>query len=126
MMPSSVDDRRLRPAVAGRARAALAAGCVLLVAGFVAVWILGQQATGATEPDSFLIRLYPGTWPPVARGFLWLIVGAAAVVFDLLVLDIAETRRGRRMIAAAAVVTGACFLVFAVASFVSAPWSVIH
>lgn len=110
----------------GGARAALAAACVVLVAGFVGIWILGQQATGATMPDTLLVHLYPGTWPPVARGFLWLVVGTAAVLFDLLMIDIAETDRGRKLVLAAATVTGLCFLIFAVGSFASAPWSVIH
>lgn len=118
--------KRFRLPVSGGRRAALAAVSLLLVVGFVGIWILGQNATGATVPDTFLVYLYPGTWHPVARGFLWLAVGAAAVVFDLLMLDIAETDRGRRFLLAGAAVTGMCFLVFAIGSFASAPWSVIH
>lgn len=118
--------KRFRLPVDGGVRAAVAVACLLLVAGFVGIWILGQNATGATVPDTFLVHVYPGTWPPAARGILWLVVGAAAVVFDLLMLDIAETERGRTLLLAGAGMTGTCFLIFAVGSFASAPWSVIH
>jgi len=126
MISPAADSERFRLPVEGGARAALAAACLLLVAGFVGIWILGQNATGATVPDTFLVHLYPGTWPPFARGVLWLAVGAAAVVFDLLMLDIAETERGRTLLLAVAGMTGLCFFTFAVGSFARAPWSVVH
>jgi hypothetical protein len=109
-----------------RARTLLAAICLGIVLGFVGIFFVGEQSTGATVPGGFLVHLYPGTWPPFARGVLWLVVGAAAVVFDLLAITWVETDRGRRGTIIVAAVTGMSFLIFASASFAGAGWSVIH
>jgi len=109
-----------------RGLAVLAFVCLGVVTWFVTIFLLGQQSTGAFAPNGFLIRLYPGSWSPLARGFLWLFVGAAAVTFDVIVLTWTDSDRGRRATAVAAAATGVCFLVFAIASFASAPWSVVH
>ena len=103
--------------------------CLLILFGFVALFLVGQTVSNdpTLEVPTLAERLYPGTWPPVARGLLWLITGSAAVGFDLLVVrPFAETRRGEVLVIASAVVTGASFLVFAVASFFGAAWTVIH
>lgn len=112
-------------------KAKLRLGIASLVASiaFIALWFVGQEASADPTLDvpGFVANLYPGTWPPVARGILWLFVGATAVGFDLAVMyPRAETRAGRASAATLAAIAGASFLAFAVGSFAGAPWSVIH
>ena len=110
-------------------RRQLLTACLLVLFAFLGLFLVGQ--TVSTDPTlevpTLAERLYPGTWPPVARGFLWLIAGAAAVGFDLFVVrPIVETRRGEIMVVVSAVITGGSFLAFAIASFLGAAWTVIH
>lgn len=111
-----------------RARTIVGVACALMVLTFSALWFVGQE----TSTESALAgrspnRMYPGTWPPAARGFLWLFAGVAAVGFDILIMRrVAETQRGRDAVTAFAVVTGAAFLLFAIASFLNTDWSVIY
>lgn len=103
--------------------------CVVVSLAFIAFWFIGQEASADPTLDvpGFVASLYPGTWPPVARGLLWLFVGATAVGFNLTMMHPrTETRAGRIALAAATGITGACFLAFAIGSFAGAPWSVIH
>jgi len=54
---------------------------------------------------------------------LWLVAGAAAVSFDVLIVRSgAETERGRDLAAAFAVVTGIAFLALALVSFFNLSW----
>ncbi|MCA1831417.1 MAG: hypothetical protein ABR548_02450 [Actinomycetota bacterium] len=102
--------------------------CALLALALSSLWFIGQERVPAGAiTSSRPSRLYPGAWPPAARGLLWLAVGAAAVAFDLvLVRARAESQRGRDLAAAFAIVTGAAFLIFAIGSFSDAAWSVIY
>lgn len=102
--------------------------CAIVVLGLSSLWFIGQEVTPAgTVQASRPSRLYPGTWPPVARGFLWLAAGVAAVGFDLVVVRAsAQTERGRDLATAFAIVTGAAFLIFAAGSFAGAGWSIVY
>ena len=114
--------------MSARARTIVGALCAVVVIGLSSLWFIGQETSragvvGAPGPS----RLYPGSWPPAARGFLWLAAGAAAVAFDLLLVrHHAQTERGRDLASAFAIVTGVAFLIFAVGSFADAGWSVIY
>ncbi len=111
------------------ARTGLGIACALVLVGFVALWLVGQDASAdpALQVPSLVERLYPGAWHPIARGALWLLTGSAAVGVDLLFArPIAETRRGRIMVLVMAAITGGCFLAFSIGSFLGADWSVIH
>ncbi len=112
-----------------RARTRIGVACALVVLAFVAFWIFGQEVSAdpSLEAPPLAEALYPGTWPPVPRGIAWLIAGAAAVGFDLLVMvPRAETRFGRRAAQVLGTITGASFLAFAIGTFFAADWSVIH
>ncbi len=119
----------VRVHVSRRARARLLVACMVVSFAFLAFWFIGQEASADPTLDvpGVVAGLYPGTWPPVARGLLWLFVGATAVGFNLtMVYPRAQTRTGRVALVAATGITGSCFLAFAVGSFAGAPWSVIH
>lgn len=109
-----------------RARAVIGAASALFVLFFAFIWTFGQEISAsevAGEPKG----IYPGVWPPAARGVLWLAAGAAAVTFDLLVArPLTETPRGRRAVGVFAAVTGTAFLIFAIGSFAATDWSIIH
>lgn len=112
-----------------RARTRLGAACAVAVIAFVAFWIFGQEVSAdpTLEVPVVAAALYPGTWPPFVRGVAWLIAGAAAVGFDLLVMvPRAHSRAGRRTAVALAALTGAAFAIFAAGTFAQAGWSVIH
>lgn len=119
----------MRTGLGPRTRTRLGVGCVLISIAFVGLWFVGQEASAdptLNVPD-VVAYLYPGTWPPAARGLLWLFVGATAVGFDLLVMyPRAQTRAGRAGVVAAGAITGSSFGAFAIGSFAGAPWSVIH
>lgn len=115
--------------VSQRARTRLLVACMVVSFAFIAFWFIGQEASAdpTLVVPAIVANLYPGTWPPVARGLLWLFVGATAVGFNLTMMyPYAETRTGRVALAVATGITGSCFLAFAVASFAGASWSVIH
>lgn len=112
-----------------RARTRIAVTGIVVSLFYVLFWFVGQEASSdpTLSVPGLVAALYPGTWHPVARGILWLVVGASWVWFDLAVMHPrAQTRAGRAAVIVAAGVTGVCFLVFAIGSFVAAPWSVIH
>lgn len=103
--------------------------CMILSVGFIILWFVGQEASAdpTLEAPAFLVKLYPGTWPPVGRGFLWLFVAATTVGFNLTVMyPRAETKAGRIGLGITTGVTVTCFIAFAIGSFANAPWSVIH
>ena len=103
--------------------------CMTVSLAFIAFWFIGQEASADPTLDvpAIVANLYPGTWPPVARGLLWLFVGGTAVGFNLTMMyPRTQTKAGRIALAAATTITGACFLIFAIGSFAGAPWSVIH
>ena len=112
-----------------RRRTRIGVACAVVVVLFVGFWIFGQEVSADPELEAppIAAALYPGSWAPVPRGIAWLIAGAAAVGFDLLVMaPRALTARGRRFAVIAAVITGGSFAIFAVGTFVEADWSVIH
>lgn len=119
----------MRVQISNRTRTRLGIACVLVSLAFIAFWFIGQEASADPTLDvpGFVAGLYPGTWPPVARGMLWLFVGATAVGFDLIIMyPRAQTRAGRTGVATLAAMAGASFGAFAIGSFAGAPWSVIH
>lgn len=112
----------------GRRRTVAGTACAVVVLALSSLWFAGLEAgsPGAVRAHA-PSRLYPGAWPPAARGFLWLAAGAAAVGFDLLIVRArAETQRGKDLATAFALVTGIAFLVISIASFADASWSVIY
>lgn len=112
-----------------RVRIGLGIACAVVVLAFGAFWFIGQEASSSPtlQAPALAQRLYPGSWPPFARGVFWFAAGAGAVGFDLLIVrPVAETSRGRAAVMGAAIVTGAGFFAFAAFSFAGAPWTVIH
>lgn len=112
-----------------RTKTRLGLACVLISLAFIALWFIGQEVSADPTLDvpGIVANLYPGSWPEAARGVLWLLVGVTAVGFDLLIVyPNARTRFGRTGLIAAGAITGLSFLIFAVGSFVGAPWSLIH
>ncbi|MGH2728254.1 MAG: hypothetical protein ACRDKS_14900 [Actinomycetota bacterium] len=119
----------MRAQISARAKTRLGIACVVVSLAFIAFWFIGQEASYDQTLDvpDIVANLYPGTWPPIARGILWLFVGATAVGFDLAVMyPRAESRAGRTAVAVLAAMAGASFFAFAIGSFAGAPWSVIH
>ena len=115
--------------ISRRARTWFAVSCVLVSITFIALFLVGQELSADPELDvsGIAAGLYPGSWPPIARGLLWLFVAATAVGFDLfIVYPRAETRAGRAGVATLAVLAGTSFGAFAIGSFAGASWSVIH
>jgi hypothetical protein len=113
----------------GRTPRRVLVACYVISIVFIAFWFVGQEASAdpTLDPPEILVRLYPGTWPPVARGVLWLFVGATAVVFNLTTMfPRAHTRAARIGVGVSTAITGACFVAFAIGSFAGADWSVIH
>lgn len=119
----------MRTQVATRVRMRVGIACVLISFAFLALWFIGQEVSAdpTLVVPGFVAALYPGTWPPAARGVLWLFVGTTAVGFDLLVMyPRTVTRAGRTSVATLAALAGASFGAFAIATFAGAPWSVVH